>query len=104
MYYCGIDIAKQSHSISILDETGTIIKKGVQVKNDRQGFEEMKNLLSPYRGEIKIGLEATGHYWLALYECLSQQEYTFWTRKGRTNPICCQPISGCIFPDQSNSY
>ena len=76
MYYCGIDIAKHSHSISIVDETSRIVKKGVKVNNNRQGFEEMAELLAPYKGEVKIGLEATGHYWLALYDYLSHQEYT----------------------------
>jgi transposase len=75
MYYCGIDIAKKRHVVSIIDEKGAILKRGVGISNDRSGFEEMASLLSPYRGQVEIGLEATGHYWLALYDYLSHQDY-----------------------------
>lgn len=76
MYYCGIDIAKQSHCVSIVNEKGEIVKRGVQISNDRSGFETLASLLLPYRGQVEIGLEATGHYWLPLYDFLSHAEYS----------------------------
>lgn len=75
MYYCGIDIAKKGHVVSVIDDTGKVVNRGVPISNDRIGFEKLSNLLLPYQGEIQIGLEATGHYWLALYDYLSHLEY-----------------------------
>lgn len=75
MYYCGIDIAKQSHSVSIVNDQGEIVKRGVRISNDRCGFEALNSLLSPYQGQIEIGLESTGHYWLPLYDHLSHEDY-----------------------------
>lgn len=75
MYYCGIDIAKTKHVIALIDETGTILKQGVSINNDLPGFERLDQLLLPYKGDVRIGLEATGHYWLALYEHFSKLGY-----------------------------
>lgn len=75
MYYCGIDIAKRGHVVSVIDDTGKVMNHGVPISNDRIGFEKLADLLQPYRGEIKIGLEATGHYWLALYDYLCHLDY-----------------------------
>lgn len=75
MYYCGIDIAKNGHVVALIDESGTVVKQGLSIKNDQKGFETLNQLLLPYKQELQIGLEATGHYWLALYEHLSKQGY-----------------------------
>jgi transposase len=76
MYYCGIDIAKAGHVVSLIDDTGKVVNQGVSISNDRSGFEKLGSLLMPYQGEVQIGLEATGHYWLALYDYLSHQGYS----------------------------
>ena len=75
MYYCGIDIAKAGHVASLVDETGAVVKQGVVISNDQNGFEQLDQWLLPYQGHVRIGLEATGHYWLALYEHLVQQGF-----------------------------
>ena len=75
MYYCGIDIAKTGHVVALIDESGAVIKQGLVISNDQKGFETLDQFLLPYKQELQIGLEATGHYWLALYEYLSKQGY-----------------------------
>ena len=75
MYYCGIDIAKRKHAVTILDEHGRAYKSAFAIENNQSGMEtllaELKSL-----GEVCIGLEATGHYWLALYDVLARSGYS----------------------------
>ena len=59
----------------MIDDTGKVLNHGVPISNDRIGFQQLADLLEPYRGGIRIGLEATGHYWLALYDYLCHLEY-----------------------------
>jgi transposase len=75
MYYCGIDIAKRGHTVTIIDESGEVVTKATAITNDLIGFDTLTKLLLPYQGHIQIGLESTGHYWLALYDHLSHQDY-----------------------------
>jgi transposase len=76
MYYCGIDVAKNSHTAIVIDEKGQIVESAQKIENDRKGLNQLFGLLSPYEGRILMGLEATGHYWLALFEMLTNQEYS----------------------------
>jgi len=63
MYFCGIDIAKKKHDAVIVDGEGSTQGKPFTILNTATGFEELISRLQ--------SLEATGHYWLALYERLS---------------------------------
>lgn len=72
MYYCGIDIAKRKHDAVILDETGKTIGRSVKIENTASGFSELLTKLQALDQTVTLGLEATGHYWLALYETFSQ--------------------------------
>lgn len=75
MYYCGIDVAKYAHTVVVLDEQGQIVTSAFPVTNDRAGFDGLLAQLAEYAGQVQIGLEATGHYWLALYDLLIHQDY-----------------------------
>ena len=75
MLYIGIDVAKRSHEIGVMDGDGRVLQKGLKISNDRQGFTQLHDLLQGYSDEKMIGLEATGHYWLALYAFLSELGY-----------------------------
>jgi len=66
-YYIGIDVGKFSHSICILDDSRT--KKIFQINNDKEGFEVLRKKL-PNLDNILIGMEATGHYFLNIYDFL----------------------------------
>ena len=72
MYFCGIDIAKKKHDAVIVDGDGNVLGKPISITNTAAGFEELLTRLESLDQNVLIGLEATGHYWLALYERLSE--------------------------------
>ena len=75
MYYCGIDVAKRKHAIALLNEPGQLMQRPFTIENTRAGFDQLRQILAALDGPVLIGLEATGHYWWALYDELTQQAY-----------------------------
>ncbi|VEU80558.1 IS110 family RNA-guided transposase [Haploplasma axanthum] len=78
MYLVGIDIAKYSHQCFMATTHGEIINE-FSFDNNSNGFKLLlKHLSALYQSlEIKIGLEATGHYGNTLKQSLSTNGYTF---------------------------
>ena len=74
-YYCGIDVAKHKHAVALLDEQGAPRKPGFAVENTRAGLDKLGQELAALNGTVMVGLEATGHYWLSLYDVLTRQGY-----------------------------
>ena len=75
MHTVGIDIGKRHHVAITLDANGQQVGKALRFANDQAGFRQLLEQLASV-GEIRlIGLEATGHYWLALYTALSAAGY-----------------------------
>ena len=66
MFYLGIDIGKSFHVASLIDDKKNVVFKGFQFKNNTDDASKLLEKITPYP-EIEIGMEATGHYWLALY-------------------------------------
>ena len=63
MILVGIDIAKDKHECFIRTLEGKVLHKPFAVANNIDGFEELySKILSCNDNEIKVGLEATGHY------------------------------------------
>jgi transposase len=75
MFFCGIDIAKRKHVAVSLDETGAIVQRAFEFPNTRPGLEQLQQRLQALSEPVTLGLEATGHYWLALYEFLTHQGF-----------------------------
>jgi len=75
MYYCGIDVAKRKHAVALLDEKGQLVQRPFTIENTRAGFDQLLQALKALGGPVLIGLEATGHYWWALYDDLTHHEY-----------------------------
>jgi transposase len=75
MYYCGIDVAKRKHAIALLDEHGQPVHRPFTIDNTRAGFDQLLQALAQLSGPVLIGLEATGHYWWALYEDLTHHDH-----------------------------
>lgn len=75
MHTVGIDIGKRHHVAVILDANGQQDGKALRFANDRDGFEQLVGRLSNLDTDALIGLEATGHYWLALYTLLAEAGY-----------------------------
>jgi len=78
MYLIGIDIAKYNHQCFIATEAGEVINE-FSFDNNQIGFNELlKSLKSLDQSQqIKIGLEATGHYGNTLKQFISANGYTF---------------------------
>ncbi len=68
MFYCGIDVAKAKHTAVVIDDAGAIVVPAFNFENSRDGFTEFDARLAGLDGDVTVGVEATGHYWLALYE------------------------------------
>lgn len=77
MYIVGIDIGKNNHEATIIDESGVIISKSLKFTNSHSGANKLIEYITRNIGssEISFGLEATGHYWLSLYSFLQEKGY-----------------------------
>lgn len=79
MFYVGIDVAKYKHDFTIINELGLVIVPPKTIQNSEEGFNELLSSLSSLdrSQEIKIGLEATGHYGFNLKTFLSKHGFNF---------------------------
>jgi len=73
-YYLGIDVGKFSHSLCLLREDGQ--KSIWQIDNNRSGFLILENKLNSLNcwDKILVGMEATGHYFINLYQFFLEHE------------------------------
>jgi transposase len=112
MKYVGIDIGKRYHYASIIDEDNPATKP-VRFNSVQEGYILFLSYLSQYncqKTDTVIGLEATGHYWLTLFEKLKRDGYTVYVlnplqvdsyrneniRGAKTDEIDCQLIAKII--------
>jgi transposase len=77
MYFVGIDISKFKHDCAIIDEIGDVVTPSWSFTNDCEGFSSLKKVLQNLGDEIKIGLEATGHYGHNLKLFLENNSFSF---------------------------
>lgn len=79
MIYAGVDIAKVDHVIAAADERGEELGKAMGFKNSSVGFERAISWLEGVAEEprdVIVGMEATGHYWMACYAHLISRGYS----------------------------
>lgn len=70
-FFVGIDIGKWNHQAAFLNTSGANAAKGLAFENTAEGFQSLLNSLEPFdKEQTVVGLEATGHYWLALFSFL----------------------------------
>lgn len=74
MFYLGIDIGKNTHVASLMDEKGKVIFKAFSFYNSTEGATALMDKLYPFKDNLEVGMEATGHYWLSLYSFLLEQK------------------------------
>jgi transposase len=70
MLICGIDIGKNNHEVSIIDQQGRLLAKSLRFANSTQGGKLLLDYIythNPEKDVVIVGMEATGHYWLSLY-------------------------------------
>ena len=72
MYTLGIDVSKHQHTVLVMDSAGQVVRRAFSIRNDRAGFEQLLAALAQLPEPVQIGLEATGHDWLSLYEALTR--------------------------------
>ena len=73
MLYLGIDIGKNSHVATLIDENKTVLFKAFSFPNSVEGAESLIQKLPST--DVEIGIEATGHYWLSLYSFLFSKDF-----------------------------
>lgn len=78
LFYCGIDIAKNNHEASIIDEKGKRLIESISFSNSQRGCEKLFKLFEKFEinpENIVIGMEATGHYWLSVYSFFIENNF-----------------------------
>ena len=79
MIYVGIDVAKDKHDCCILGSDGEILFSPFTILNNKDGFNELYEkigFLTKEPSDIKVGLEATGHYHLNLLRSLLDNDFS----------------------------
>ena len=65
MIYVGIDVAKDKHDCFITNSDGEVLFPVFSIQNNRDGFDDLFFKIQSTSSDvsnIKVGLEATGHY------------------------------------------
>jgi len=78
MFYCGIDIAKFKHEATVIDSDGKALLNSISFTNTQEGCQKVIALFEKLNITVDlviIGMEATGHYWLSVYEFFSELGY-----------------------------
>jgi len=80
-YYPGIDIGKYVHEAILCEENGNPVGGSLRFKATYEGYQQFVAYVEKGAGvnqfaEIHAGMEATGSYWLSLYEQLHKRGHT----------------------------
>ena len=78
MLFVGIDIGKNNHVASMMDEYEKVVFKAFSFSNTTDGGNALFSKLSSYSSnpsDFEIGMEATGHYWLSVYSFLFEKGF-----------------------------
>ena len=78
MIIIGIDIGKNKHEATLIDEKGNIIGKSIKFENSTAGFNKLISSINNYNisnDKFVFSMETTGHYWLALFSKLVESDY-----------------------------
>jgi transposase len=75
--FCGIDVAKRKHVACIMDRDGQFVVRSQSFNNNAEGYQQILTRLSDAGGprRVIVAMEATGHYWYALQDFLSNHRY-----------------------------
>ena len=78
-HFLGIDIGKEHHQAILCNEEAKPLGPSLKFKTTADGFGELFTYLRKYTPEadlptIHAGMEATGSYWLTIYEQLIKQK------------------------------
>lgn len=72
--FVGIDIARRTHLVAMVDENLNVLLKPLPITEDAAGYERLFALLgSP--ADTLVVMEATGHYWRNLFAALCNRGF-----------------------------
>ena len=115
MIYVGIDVAKDKHDCCILGPDAELLS----ISNNRDGFNELfikMYQMTDDKSEIKVGLEATGHYSYNILGSLIDEGLTTYVinplhtnlfrkgqslRKTKTDKVDARTIAMMLFSDRT---
>jgi transposase len=74
MWTLGIDVAKYKHNATLIDENGRAVFRNLSFQNNLEGLNKLLERIrdtgqSP--AGVTVGMEATGHYWILLFQHLT---------------------------------
>ena len=77
MIAVGIDVGKEKHTIGAVSSNEQIVRKAESFSQNRAGSDKVLRILKEVRSEqpIRIGMEATGRYWIVLRYLLVKEGY-----------------------------
>ena len=78
MFIVGIDIAKCSHMVRIIDAEGKTVCRPFSIRNNYSGYNtllERVGKVTNQKHEFIFAMETTSHYWLALYTRLRKKVF-----------------------------
>lgn len=76
MLYLGIDIGKNTHVASLIDDNAKPVFRAFSFSNTTDGGNSLLEKLAKFSiSEIEIGMESTGHYWLSVYSFLIEKGF-----------------------------
>jgi transposase len=74
MRYAGIDVARHTHFVAVVDEAFIVKVKPTAITEDQAGYEKLMTLLGPPADTLVV-MEATGHYWRNVFAFLCAQGF-----------------------------
>lgn len=98
MLFVGIDIAKRNHEAAIIDQAGKTVRRAFRFANSHTGYDKLVQTVREMDEPVVFGMEATGHYWLALYTHLRNDGFTVHV----INPIQSDALRGMYIRKTKN--
>ena len=72
MISVGIDISKDKSMVCILKPYGELLKGSFEINHTENDLIKLVNMIKEYDEEVKVVLEATGHYHLPVLNYLKE--------------------------------
>ena len=122
MIYVGIDVAKDKHDCFAMNSDGEILSEKLTITNNLDGFETLYNSLMNFSDSldnIKVGLEATGHYSNNILNFLTEKGFNIYLinplqtnlyvkgqslRKTKTDKLDAHVIATMLVSDNLKPY
>ncbi len=122
MIYVGIDVAKDKHDCFAMNSDGEILIEKLTITNNSDGFETLYNSLMNFSDSldnIKVGLEATGHYSNNILNFLTEKGFNIYLinplqtnlyvkgqslRKTKTDKLDAHVIATMLISDNLKPY